>query len=537
MADPRIADTDLILRHIDGQLTDDEFAALNARLGEDAAFRGRFIQMALQAGHVAAAASNTRPAKPSSPVAEPVASAIVTGAAPGWRIDTRLAIAAAVLVAGIAIAVIVSLVSEAPVEPERPVVATLIDAQGVHWNSEPIRMGSPVRAGEFELASGRVELQTLSGVTIAIDGPAHLRWKTSQSAALSYGSLTARVPENAVGFNIATPGVGVVDLGTEFGVAVDDSGTTEVRVYDGAVRLDFQTGESRIVRAGSGWAIARDGRASAIDTSAARVVFVEDREIAAERWLRFANELGKDPGLVAHYRFDDTLTSGELVNSKDPTGPLVGRITGASIEPGRHFGKSALRFHGDGSEDRVVIGESSSPGTPLVEQAWGDTFKGAFTVAVWFKVNEFDKAFNTLAVQEGRNWRLVRNQLKPTLTFNTGHPEPNHALTGNTPIDDGRWHLAVITQEPVPGSGVTKRLYIDGKLEAKHTTWWRPKPNGRPIYVGFNDAVPQLGGNVFNGWIDELIVFRKAITPERIEELYEHGKPLEEHSQGKETEQ
>lgn len=455
--------------------------------------------------------------------------------APARRVRV-FAIAAALLLAGVAVAVYVAIVSSQP-EPAPtpgPIVGTLIDTQGARWNSEPVSPGMPVRQGVLDLAEGRIELQTLSGVSVMIEAPTRVRFDTAQAASLEYGNVAARVPQGAVGFKVATPGVGVVDLGTEFDVRVDGAGWTEVRVYDGSVRLDYRGGGSRVVTAGSGMAVSADGASREIDGPVARVTFVEDREIAAERWMRFSNKLAEDPGLVAHYRFDDSLLGDRLVNSVDPTGSLNGRITGATIEPGRHITKKSLRFHGDGTDDKLVIGEPSSPGTPLDEQAWGDTFKGGFTVAVWFKVNEFDIAHNTLVVQEDRNWRVVRDALKPSLTFNTGHPTPTHALSGNTPVDDGRWHLAVITQEPAPQRGVTKCLYIDGKLEAKHTTWWRPKPNGLPLYVGYNEAVK--GGNVFNGWIDELIVFRKALSPERIEQLYENGKPLEEPSQGKDPE-
>lgn len=448
-------------------------------------------------------------------------------------------VAAALVMAGAAAAAYfaVAAMQPEPTPAPGPIVATLIDAQDARWNTEPVSPGMPIRRGVLELAAGRIELQTLSGVSVMIEAPTRVRFDSAQAAALEYGNVAARVPEGAIGFKVATPGVGVVDLGTEFDVRVDGEGWTEVRVYDGSVRLDYRGGGSRVVTAGSGMAVGADGASREIAGPIQRYTFIEDREIAAERWLRMSNKLTEDPALVAHYRFDDSLRGDRLVNSVDPTGGLNGRITGAAIEPGRHVNKKSLRFHGEGSEDRIVIGETSSPGTPLDEQAWGDTFKGGYTVAVWFKVNELDKVYNTLAVQEGRNWRLVRNHSKRALTFNTGHPEPHHSLNGSTPIDDGRWHLAVITQEPAPGSGMTKCLYIDGKLEAKHTTWWRPKPNGLPIYVGYNDAVPGLGGNVFNGWIDELIVFRKAITPKRIKEIYELGKPLEESSQGKETEQ
>lgn len=446
--------------------------------------------------------------------------------APTLRIPTfAYGLAAAMLLAGVVVAIYVINASLQP-DPEPlpgPIVATLIDTQGARWNSEPVSNGMPVRQGVLDLAAGRIELQTLTGVSVMIDGPARIRFDSAQAAALDYGNVAARVPNGAIGFKVATPGVGVVDLGTEFDVRVDSAGWTEIRVYDGAVRLEYRGGGSRIVKAGGGMAVSADGESSEITGPTQRYTFIEDHEVAAERWLRFANKLAEDPALVAHYRFDDSLVGDQLVNAIDPSGPLTGRITGTSIEPGRHITKKSLRFHGVDSKDRVVIGESGD---------WGDTFKDAFTVAVWFKVNELDIAHNTLAVQEERTWRLVRSGVGDQLTFNTGFPDPNHALGGKTRIDDDRWHLATITYEPKPNGGAIKRLYIDGKLDREHHTWWRLKRNDRPIWVGYNEAVP--GGNVFNGWIDELIIFNSALNEKRIHELYEVGKPHEPLSKGKE---
>src|SRR5262249_55973492 len=55
-------------------------------------------------------------------------------------------------------------------------------------------------------------------------------------ARLLGGKLAARVPEAAIGFEIVSPQGKVIDLGTEFGVAVGAGGATEVYVFEGQVR-------------------------------------------------------------------------------------------------------------------------------------------------------------------------------------------------------------------------------------------------------------------------------------------------------------
>ena len=68
-----------------------------------------------------------------------------------------------------------------------------------------------------------------------LQGPAELVLVSGSEARLVHGTLTARVPTPARGFTILSPRGKVVDLGTEFGLSVDDEGDTTVRVFDGQV--------------------------------------------------------------------------------------------------------------------------------------------------------------------------------------------------------------------------------------------------------------------------------------------------------------
>ena len=49
------------------------------------------------------------------------------------------------------------------------------------------------------------------------------------------GELVASVPHEGHGFTIETPNGKVIDLGTEFGVVVDDFGVSQVSVFEGKV--------------------------------------------------------------------------------------------------------------------------------------------------------------------------------------------------------------------------------------------------------------------------------------------------------------
>lgn len=94
---------------------------------------------------------------------------------------------------------------------------------------------SSVRAGNtLYLAQGEIELQYESGVRLILYGPAEFLVRDI-GGVLRCGGLVASVPEAGHGFTIETPHGKVIDLGTEFGVVVDDFGVSEVSVFEGKV--------------------------------------------------------------------------------------------------------------------------------------------------------------------------------------------------------------------------------------------------------------------------------------------------------------
>lgn len=88
--------------------------------------------------------------------------------------------------------------------------------------------------GVIKLSQGELELTYETGVQLLLMGPSEFVVREA-GGELRRGSLVASVPEAGQGFTISTPNGKVVDLGTEFGVVVDDFGISEVSVYKGKV--------------------------------------------------------------------------------------------------------------------------------------------------------------------------------------------------------------------------------------------------------------------------------------------------------------
>ena len=122
--------------------------------------------------------------------------------------------------------------------PKR-VVATLTDSVGCQWADQGrvLQSGDDVLNESRVLQKGFVSIKFDSGAKVIIEGPARFQPLEADKMLLVSGKAFAAVPEQAIGFRIDTPHSSVVDLGTEFGVAVEPEGGSEVQVYKGKVNL------------------------------------------------------------------------------------------------------------------------------------------------------------------------------------------------------------------------------------------------------------------------------------------------------------
>ena len=128
-----------------------------------------------------------------------------------------------------------------PIVPPK-YVASITRTVGCEWGDMPtsVNEGSRLQVGQgLVLNSGTADIDFDDGATTEIRGPCEFRVAGSNAGELTAGRLTAHVPPAAAGFAVNTPAVRVVDLGTEFGVLVENDGdTAEVHVFDGEVEAE-----------------------------------------------------------------------------------------------------------------------------------------------------------------------------------------------------------------------------------------------------------------------------------------------------------
>jgi hypothetical protein len=130
---------------------------------------------------------------------------------------------------------------EAPHEPapvaHPPTFATVAATVGAQWSETAgqLKTGQRLPATPMFLQSGCAEIKFDSGATMIVEAPARFEVRAVNSVELTSGRIAAKVPPSAHGFAVETAGGRVVDLGTEFGVAISPDGSDQIDVFKGKV--------------------------------------------------------------------------------------------------------------------------------------------------------------------------------------------------------------------------------------------------------------------------------------------------------------
>jgi hypothetical protein len=90
--------------------------------------------------------------------------------------------------------------------------------------------------------------------------------------------------------------------------------------------------------------------------------------------------------------------------------------------------------------------------------------------------------------------------------------------TGYDPFDDGQWHHIAGVRD----ANYDIRLYIDGQLSATDTDNIAPIDGGQNVFIGRGTHGNWNEGN-FNGKLDEVAIWEKALSPDEILLHYTNG--------------
>ena len=244
-------------RYLDDDLSDDELAELFEWVGADEANADLFARQTLLDQH----ASELLQGGEIQLNVESVRSQ------PSGTSRRRLVWITAAL-ATVALLLVVVLQPGGDRQTDRPenAIATIAYESHARLSDRDCSQGDVIGTGLLELEVGIVRLDFANGAMVTLQGPARFEIISEEKTRLESGILTASIPQSALGFEVITPAVGVVDLGTAFGVSVGADGETDVCVFEGEVQVSLsESAETpQLVREGN--AVRSRPKADTIDS-------------------------------------------------------------------------------------------------------------------------------------------------------------------------------------------------------------------------------------------------------------------------------
>ncbi len=218
------------------------------------------------------------------------------------------------------------------------------------------------------------------------------------------------------------------------------------------------------------------------------------------------------PPLIAHYPLDgdadDALGTNDGVLQNFPANPFV---------DDNPIGSGALRF--DGIDDHVAIQNlyyQSSDLEAVSVSAWVRTTNGSRQMIVSFDRSEY--------------WRL---DISGTgvgfgqIGWHVRMPGSTVDFSSVATVDDGEWHHVAAVFD---GAAEAMRLYIDGQLDNSVTGLSSTFGSGATRYgfLGVGSEATVAGGatngnNYFQGDLDDVWIFDRALNDAEVMELYELG--------------
>ena len=224
---------DLIERYVNNRATADDLVQLERALRADPELRAIFLEYANVDSALEACCA-------AAPVRLPDRRIVPLRAWWSAGLSFWRPLAAAAAIALVAGGVFWLRPGQPPLRAAVPVAVEILKSDGAPLHAA----GDRLTLSTLRVESGSLEFRLESGARVQALAPAELDFLSPMELRLRQGKVTADVGRNAQGFVIETANARVVDLGTRFGVAVGQSGKTDVAVFGGRVQV-FNPNDSK----------------------------------------------------------------------------------------------------------------------------------------------------------------------------------------------------------------------------------------------------------------------------------------------------
>ena len=414
-------------------------------------------------------------------------------------------------------------------------VGVLTRAAGVEWDEDsdyrPLP-NEPLRAGTLKLNAGLAQIEFLQGANVVLEGPVEFEVSGPNEGALVLGKLRANVPKVAKGFSIDTPKGKVVDLGTEFGLNVEEDGVTEIYVYVGKVLFEGKDRDAELafeeLEAGEAVFVDQKGNLTWIDmpsepffgTADLAYRSMEESQRRHSAWVELSEELAADPRNSLYFTFDDHRSWSRILrdDAQSKTERHDGAIVGCKWSEGRWPGKGALSFAGE--NDRVHLKLPK----PL----------RSATLASWVRLNEIGSVMNPIVCS-----RIKDPKVATLGTAFWGIDGTGRIVLRAKGVDSMIKYVSSVAfrKERIGQWTHLSTTYDADKKMVSHYVDGRPFSREKmqedlKLFFGKSELGHNGGkfkgkpGHGLHGSIDEFFVFNEALDEEEIRRLYEIGRPF-----------
>ena len=400
-------------------------------------------------------------------------------------------------------------------------VARVTKSQNCVWHDDKQlqQTNDFLRAGSrLELVRGSVELGFFSGARMVAHAPVKFELRSPDSVMLHSGRVRVRADSNAIGFTVVTPDVSVVDMGTEFGVSVDQNGDADVDVFEGQVLAQVVNEQGvafENVSIPEGTAMQFSAASYTRQTHPLRKfadVQLNDLPDGYERWWQYSAALANDPHMVAYYRFEHPMTEPTvLVNCSTRGSASDGVIENAEWVPGRWPQKSAVRFNG--ADSRILVDVPDG-----VDE---------LSIAAWVRLPKNVGAPASLIHSDGHTWDTpgsVHWMINPRHTLHCAFVDAKKRVMNSfsDPMLNStaglQWHHVAVVCDMHSGN---VSQFIDGRVAGI-----RRIEHPRALKIGHAQiGNSSLSDRCFSGVIDEFMVLRRTLSPAEIRYMYHIGCP------------
>lgn len=421
-------------------------------------------------------------------------------------------------------------------------IAVLASTAEVVWTNpaEARQAGQALLPGWLRLSSGAVQIEFARGARVVLEGPAEFQLISESNAELRTGRMRAHVPEPAKGFTITTPGMVVVDRGTEFACSVPAQGAPEVHVFTGEVDLNLARSGGAMQSLRENQAVrVQDGLAHAIQSNPG--AFMSEQELARRtaenirvrvaQWRKASGKFSQHTNALVHLDFEPEGTWQRSLDNRVTNGvPRAAvSIIGCDWDYGRWPGKLALEFKRTDDHVRLTV-----PGS-----------HDSLTLLAWVRVDSLTHQRHALlmsdSIQRGAiHWYLQQDGRIGLGIHTADDTAPNgwrHSLSipAIRPEMFGAW---VFLATVIDGATGVVTHYCDGvevgSAEARFPKPLRPSTcelgnwaisPAEPRWAWFNQRPGEEYVSHFLGRMDEFSLLAAPLDAAEIARLYEAGKP------------